>query len=405
MKDFEAIKRKCIENNSLIENVIDRFLMYYAVERSNLEPEMERNFKSFKNIINRIPEEWLKRMKAQYIVHKIFRKDGLIRNYLNQPSIKYLNLTERNFLELQSKHPWRFSFSIIKEQPAKDFFIMEDVFSSEEFLLFSPGVSIILNDQSVKLWFNLLTYNGLCWQTFGAIAAYKSFEPDDIFFFATELNPDISSSEELIENLESNPVPYMMLLSGANLPPVYNKKDMLIQVMSIYDIDSIDTRPLTKTFKSEYNEGVYRLSLKNWSKSPHFSQAYYDENQKLLLISSMTERGFNKLILGLNEYGFNLSADPLIRVNLTMLTTVSEILKRKIKLNEYEDLFSRETSESDKENMDKLNIFLGLIIPEINTGRKPDIQTLASKAGVDIATARNLVEEIMKKLGPKQNKK
>lgn len=196
-----------------------------------------------------------------------------------------------------------------------------------------------------------------------------------------------------------------MLLSGANLPPVYNKKDMLVQAMSIYDMDSIDTKLLTKTFKSEYNEGVYKLALKNWNKPPHFSQAYYDENQKLFLISSMTDRGFNAIIKALNEYGFTFTPDPLIRVNITMLTAASEILKRNIKLNEYEDLFSRETSASDKEAMDKLNIFLGLVIPDINTGRKPDIQTLASKAGVDIATARNLVEEIMKKRGPKQKKK
>ena len=405
MKDFEAIRRICSEQNKLIEIVIDRFLMYYAVEHSNLEPEMERNFNSYIHIIRKFPEEWPKRLKAQYIVHKIFRKVGFIRNYLNQSSIKNLDITERNFLEFQSTHPWKFSFSVIKEQPSEDFFIMEDVFTSENFLLFSPAVSIINKDQSVKLWFNLLTYNGYCSQTFGPIAAYNSFEPDDIFFFATELNPDISNETELLANLEQNPVPYMMLWSGANLPPVYNKKDMLVQAMSIYDMDSIDTKLLTKTFKSEYNEGVYRLALKNWNKPPHFSQAYYDENQKLFLISSMTDRGFNAIIKALNEYGFTFTPDPLIRVNITMLTAASEILKRNIKLNEYEDLFSRETSASDKEAMDKLNIFLGLVIPDINTGRKPDIQTLASKAGVDIATARNLVEEIMKKRGPKQKKK
>jgi hypothetical protein len=99
----------------------------------------------------------------------------------------------------------------------------------------------------------------------------------------------------------------MMLLSGANLPLIYNKEDHLVQVMAEYNLDSIITKSLTKSFKTEYNKGVYRLSLKNWSEPPHFSQAYFDENKKIILLSSMTDRGFKALAEGLNEYGYNFS--------------------------------------------------------------------------------------------------
>jgi len=95
---------------------------------------------------------------------------------------------------------------------------MEDVFSDQEFLLYSPGVTKTLEDQSIILWFNLISFNGACWQSFGPIGTYKSFEPDDIFFFATELNPEIADEQELLANLEENPIPYMMLLSGGNYP-------------------------------------------------------------------------------------------------------------------------------------------------------------------------------------------
>ena len=149
---------------------------------------------------------------------------------------------------------------------------MENVFTDEEFLLYSPGVKQTLKEKPVLLWFNLISYNGSCWQSFGPIGAYSSFEPDDIFFFATELKPDIDDEHMLLENLESNPLPYMMLLSGGGAPLVFNKEEQIVHVLAEHELESINTKKLTKTFITEYNKGVYRLSLKTWSGYPHFSQ-------------------------------------------------------------------------------------------------------------------------------------
>lgn len=398
MKDFETIKFICEENSKISTKVIDEFLLYYAAERNNLEHEMGQRFAAYKHITHKLQKEWINRLKSQYITHKVFKKDGLIKSYLSHTALKKLDIKERNYLEFQAEQPWRFSFSVIKNRPAESFFIMEDVFSDQEFLLYSPGVKKTLEDQSVILWFNLISNNGACWQSFGPIGAYKSFEPDDIFFFATELKHDIVNEQELLANLEHNPIPYMMLLSGANYPMTYNKRDQLVHVMAEYDLDTINTKSLTKSFKTEYNKGVYRLSLKNWSEPPHFSQAYYDENKKIIRLFSMTDRGFMALVGGLNEYGYNFSSEPFIRVNLSMIITASDILKRKIRINEYEDLFSKETSQPVQENLDKINTFLGLVMPDINAGRKPDIDVLAVKAGIDIKTARALIKKIKGKL-------
>jgi hypothetical protein len=364
---------------------------------------MDQRFGTYSHITKKLKTEWINRLKAQYIVHKVFKQDGLLKNYLSHPALKKLNIKERNWLEFQKEQPWRFSFSIIKNSPAESFYIMEDVFSDQEFLLYSPGVSKTLEDQSVILWLNLISYNGACWQSFGPIGAYKSFEPDDIFFFATELKPDIADELELLANLEQNPVPYMMLLSGANYPLTYNKRDQLIHVTAEYDMDTLNTKDLTKSFTTEYNKGVYRLSLKSWNEQPHFSQAYFDENKKIILLTSMTDRGFRALAAGLNEYGFNFSVDPFLRVNITMIITASDILKKKIRINEYEDLFSKETSPALQEDLDKINTFLRMVMPEINSGRKPDIEALAVKAGVDIKTAKDLIKNVMEKLKDMDN--
>jgi hypothetical protein len=398
MKDFEKIRLICEENSKISSEVIDEFLLYYAAERGNLEQEMDKRFASYRHITQKLQKEWTNRLKAQYIVHKIFKKDGLIKSFLNHAALKKIGIKERSYLESQAEHAWKFSFSVIKKHPADNFYIMEDVFSDEEFLLHSPGVTKTLEDQSTILWLNLISFNGACWQSFGPIAAYKSFEPDDIFFFATELKPEIEDEQELLANLEYNPVPYMMLLSGANLPMIYNKEDQLVHVMAEYDLDSINTKLLTKSFKTEYNKGVYRLSLKSWSEPPHYSQAYFDEKKEMIVLSSMTDRGFIALAEGLNTFGFNFSADPLLRVNLSMKATAADILKKKITLIEYEDLFTKETSPSDQEGIDKINRFMKLVLPDINSGRQPDIEALAKKAGVDIRTAQDLIKQITRKL-------
>ena len=112
-----------------------------------------------------------KQVKAQYIAHKIFRKDGLIKSFLNHTALKKLDTRERKYLENQAEYPLKFSFSLIINRPAENFFIMEEAFSDQEFLLYSPGVSKTLEDQAVTLWLSLIGYNGDCWQSFGPIGA------------------------------------------------------------------------------------------------------------------------------------------------------------------------------------------------------------------------------------------
>jgi len=404
MKDFNTVKLICEENSKISSKVVDEFLIYYAAARNNLEQEMNLRFAEYKHITQKFQSEWTNKLKAQFIAHKIFKKDGLIKRYFNHAEVRNLKREEIKYLEQQADYPWKFSFSIIKENQSDNFYLMEDVFRNEEFLLYSPGVAATLKSQPVILWFNMIAYNGSCWQSYGPIGAYRSFEPDDIFFFATELDSDIFDENDMLSKVEHDPVPYMMLLAGANYPLIVNKKDQVVYVQAEYNMENMNTRNLTDSFITEYNKGVYRLSLKKWNEHPHFSQAYFDENSKTLLLSSMTDRGFSALVEGLNKYGYEFSDEPLIRVNLTMVSTASEILKKKIDLIKYEKLFSKKSSPAEKENLDKLNLLISLALPDINAGREPDIKSLAVKAGLDLATAQEVIAQVSKNLKKKFSK-
>lgn len=398
MTDFEEIKKICERTSRITATVIDDFILHYAAAKDNLAREFDQRVATYKHVIRQLDVSWVNMLKSQYIVHRVFKADGLLRKYLNHAEIKRRPSDEQEFLKGQLAQPWRFSFSMIIENPAPDFYRMKDVFSGESFLLYSRSTTQTLKEQTPLLWFNLIAFNGACWQTFGPVSSYQSFDEDDIFFFATEVNFDIEDEEMLREDVERNPVPYMLLLTGSRLPVTFNKKDELLFLSSDHDLESLDTEPLKENFKVEYNSGVYRLSLKRWDAMPHFAVAYYDDGEAVLMLTSMTERGFDALTQKLNDYGFNLPAEPQVRVHPTMLVTAERIFNAKLELNPYEKLFATESSPEVKEELEKMNLFLRLALPAINAGRKPDIEALAKLAGVDVSLAEQLVANTMEKV-------
>lgn len=398
MTDFEEIKKICERTSRITAAVIDDFILHYAAAKDNLAREFDQRVATYKHVTRQLEASWVNMLKSQYIVHRVFKADGLLRKYLNHAEIKRRPSDEQEFLKEQLAQPWRFSFSMIIENPAPDFYRMKDAFSGESFLLYSRSTTKTLKEQTPLLWFNLIAFNGACWQTFGPVSSYQSFDEDDIFFFATEVNFDIEDEEMLRQDVERNPVPYMLLLTGSRFPVTFNKKDELLILSSDHDLESLDTEPLKENFKVECNSGVYRLSLKRWDAMPHFAVAYYDEGEAVLMLTSMTERGFNALTRTLNDYGLGLPAEPQIRVHPTMLVTAERIFNTKLELNPYEKLFTAQSSPEVKEELEKMNLFLQLALPAINAGRKPDVEALAKQAGVDVSLAEQLVANTMEKV-------
>ncbi len=81
-----------------------------------------------------------------------------------------------------------------------------------------------------------------------------------------------------------------------------------------------------------------------------------------------------------------------------MLATAERIFNRKLELNPYEKLFTAESSPEVNEELEKMNLFLQLVLPAINAGKKPDVAALAKQAGVDVSLAEQLVANTMDKV-------
>lgn len=405
MTSLEEKKDLCQRTSAISNRVVDGFLLYYAANRERLEPEMKRLFSRYRRVTASLPPGAVNFMKAQYIAHRIFMNGGLIRGYLNAPEIKRLPEEDRAYLSQQAEHPWRFSFGEVRLTHAHDFFSVDDVFTGENLLIYSPGMTSTLRETGVRLWFNLLAYNGACWQTYGPIGAYLAFEPDDIFFFATELNPAIRNEKDLMADVARNPVPYMMLLTGSRYPVLFHRKDQMVQLLAEQAADPVNMYAARAHFTIGYSEGCYRLALKRWSGFPHFAIAYYDEHEHTLALTAMTDRGFRQLASRLRAAGFNAPEEPDVRLNSAMHTTAEEILGKVIHVNSYEKRFPEKETPEEDQALAQINEVLELALPEINAGRQPDFRRLAASTGVDPETVKQILERTMRNIESARKKK
>jgi hypothetical protein len=392
MENFSNLKKICTEHTEISKKVIDNFRIYYSAHSEKTDILFDKRIAKFDYIAEQFDPAIIRGMKSQFIGHRIFKSGGLIHKYLKKSQSLKLAPEEINFLQQQAETPWRFSFCILIESPAKDFYRMVDVFSGDQYLVYSHGMTLTLNEASIALWFLLLGSNGACWQTFGPMGAFMGFTPDDIFFFATEHNPTLETEDDICEDIEDNPIPYLMLLSGATYPAtVTPENDLIAMTVSETDLENIDTDQLREKFDIKYSANVYKLSLKGWGETNHRAIAYYSEEEKLLQLTAMTQRGYDALSLAFQSAGFQVSPEPDILVSPIMFITTSDVLNKELVLLRYEKLFDDQISEAEQEDLDKINKVLALALPALNAGQQPDVERIAKETGTAITTAQQII--------------
>jgi hypothetical protein len=399
MKSYNEIRKVCENTSRLSAKIVDEFLVGYVASRHGLEKEMIRQFDPYRHVTKEFEQSWVNMFMSQYLAHRVFRKGGMIGKLLDNPVLGIFTGEERRYLEQQASVPWRFSFSVILDEPEADFFLMEDIFSGEEYLLFSPSTSEFLAAGDPLLWFNLVRFNGMCWQSYGPIGAFNSFRSDDIFFFATELDPEIEDASDVAYNIEKNPVPYMMLFAGAAYPLTFQNDEEIRYMMAEHDLDSLDTAALRKSFQTEYSNGVYRFTPREQGDNAPLPEAYYDENQKLILFTAMTARRFREMVDGVNRFGYDFPVEPFLSVNTSMVATAKKILRKEVVLNEYQDLFHVDPDPVQKKVLGEMNDFITRVLPDMNAGRDPDIGAAIRATGIPVETAIDIMNMLNEKRG------
>jgi len=94
----------------------------------------------YRQVTKTFQPSWIGMIKAQYIGHRVFKKDGLIKKYLNHATVKALTPVEQDYLKRQSEFPWRYSYSAIIANRAP-IFMKWRTFSSGTLFTYSPSIS------------------------------------------------------------------------------------------------------------------------------------------------------------------------------------------------------------------------------------------------------------------------
>lgn len=397
--NFSEIKNYCDRRSKISADVIDVHLLYYAADCEKFVPYMDAQIKKYKQASRELHPSSLNIFKSEFIAHRLFKKDGLVHRYLQHSEIKKLPAEQFEFLQANAAKPWRYCFAQLLENAENEFFKMLDVFTGEEFLLYSRSIQQTLREMNPRLWFLLISDNGMCCQTFGMVVPLNSFLPDDIYFFGTEINPDIDSDEKLMNEVEKNPFPFFML-SMASSHPIVRSNDHEMRIYLAYDDDlNVDARILEKDFEIDFRDGVYKLALRNLSELPHFAIAYYDTHENSLLRTAFTADGFYQLTAVLENIGLALNEDPEISVSPTMINTAGKILNKKIQYNPFDKLFANDKNQGKDEALKKVNQFTQKLVLEINSGKEIDIKKLADEAGIEEKTANQLYTDLKETLG------
>lgn len=385
----------CEKYSALQKRVFDNFLLEFVASKEGFSRMIFDLENKYKHVLREMPDRFKGLIAAQLIGGKIFQKHGLLSKYIAHPVVKQLPEDQLQLLLHYQQNPWKYVFSKIIDHPAKDFFQMLDMFTGEEFLVYSKGIESFYLQAKDALFFNLLSFNGKCWQTNGNIAYFQSFIPYDIFYFGITLEPSLDDDGDLIEYVYLNPYPFMLLYSGAEHPKMVAGGFNQLHCYSSIEVENLNLDDFRKEFKVEWNKGVYRFTHDELFEFPHHAKAYWDEKEGLFFCHALTEEGYEAQSIILNKYGLDFLPYPDMKVNFSMVVTIRDILKKNAGFLKYAQLFGDTDKEIDP-HMDNLNHFLQLLLPHLNAGTRPDLQKLAAQANLTLDEAEDLYKQLSK---------
>jgi hypothetical protein len=393
MIDYQKIKLKCAEDTELSIRALDKYLLHYHLDKTPNRVSLQVILSTYWRQLVDLESQSVDLLVAEFTAHQLFGQKHLIQEYLKDPEILKLPDAEYQYLEWHAKHTWRFSFAVIQDNPEPGFFNMLDLLTNESYLLYSPGLQKICKTGVPRLCFNLISFNGLCWQTYGVVICSRAYTWDDIFFLSECINPEIEDEEDIAQEIESNCFPFLLLVLGMNSPIVTSQGCEIIFCGATDYCQSINLDQLHAKFIVATKGRIVQMKSHEMSEFPHDAVAYFDPKKKEIIRNASTLEGFEFLTESLRESGIELETGADYYVTPAMYNAAEKIIDRKISItSEYGILFIKPASKED-ELTKRVNKFVQMILPNINSREKPDIEGISFAAGLD----SNLGEELWEK--------
>jgi hypothetical protein len=340
--DFASIEKHCKQNSMLSEEVLDAYLLYYASEKENLDKFFDQQIAKYKRITSGWEKAVINIFKTQFILSQVLKKNGYLKKFMTHSAIKNLPEYQKDFLSKQLLTPWRHCFSWILRNPHPNFFEMVDSFTGEEYLLYSPSMQNSFYEDNSSLWFNLISFNGQCYQSFGIMVPSKAINTDDIWFLATALDDKLSTDEEIIDYVNDHPIPFYLIYNLSNLPIINARGNEMRHYYSEDILEDLPEKETKSLLKLEEKNGIVKISNTKYAGFPHFAAAYHHRNNKTLTRCAFTETGFEALSVELIQWGIPLDLMADISASIPFAELCKKIVRQPLDLNGYANLFEKE---------------------------------------------------------------
>lgn len=390
MVNYSELREFCENEKEFSASILNEFMQPYGAGQDKLVQEFYQKMERFKMMDVEMKEDMEGMLLGMFVCHRIFGTDGLIHKYLKHSALKQLPSEEYEYLQTTSQTPWQYSFSLIIENPAPDFHLMKDVFTDREFLVYSPAITRRAADADVMLWFGQYRFNTKCWMTVGNITGFYSFDQDDIFYFATELNSKIEDDEDLVKDLDKNSFPYLLLALGGSYGRVFSEQYELVISYGEYDVPPPDFEKLRRNFVIQEKEGLMKLTLKTATSRNFAVEAYYNLKEENIFVYATSRERYHELVTTLIKAGIDIPDEADVYVHGQMWTFLEKLLNRHIILNPYEDEFEPLESKTP-ELTQQVNELLSIAMHQVNAHEELDVAELAASVGMDYHVAKGYI--------------
>jgi hypothetical protein len=291
----------------------------------------------------------------------------------------------------------QFAFIKLLQSPAPDFFQALDLFTGEEVLLYSPSLQKSSVHDQAQMWFVLRVWNGKCWTCYGLNICLSGLTPDDIYFYASEMDSAVNTDEEIMADVHAHPFHYFLLYDVSHVPDILTGGIPMRFVTSEDPASFPDQPNISETFECEVRDAILQMTLlakEGEQPDKLIGTAYLDEEQKTLYRVAYSEKNFDRLTTALNAAGFDIPDEPILSVAPLMLELAERVLMRKIPLHPFEELFD-DAVKIGEDPTDGMNRFMDALIPSLNAGTKPDIAQLARDNNIPLETAEAVYQHYL----------
>lgn len=398
---FASAMARCLGCHRISKSVVDDFLLYLCGEAEALDVEFIKEMKRHDRLLAPLSDSHIGFLTAEYIAHRIFRKDGFAAAYADHPKVLARSLEEREYLDFQIRNPWRFSFCSIDGSPSRDFYMMKDALTAEEFLLYSPATTRTKRDIGVsRLYLYLIGWNGECYATYGPVTYFRSLRPEDLLYMARLMDDSVTGLQDVPALIDRQPIPFMLLISGSANPLVYHKDHELLHCTTDICPVEFNPEPLLKDFTIEIRNDVAQYTHVKFGGMPHFARFFHDKKRKRLFLACATQHGHRVLRMALIACSVDVPTKPQTSVGMPMRSLIHEILDMSPDLSPYDYLFIEPSTPKEQEEMKPLNDFLSHFIEVFNSGEPYDLAAIAKHADIPLDIAKTIERQLRSKMPP-----